>query len=706
MQEIRQTESAECGLACLLMVASHYGRVLDLRQGRARFPSSGRGVTLKALVEMANQLGLQARALKAEPDQLAELACPAILHWDLNHFVVLISVRKGVCTLIDPALGKRTLNLLELAQYFTGVVLELRPGPDFIQEKRATRLTVLQMLGSVHGLKSAFVLVIGLSFALQIFVSIMPLYLQWVIDQVLLANDVNLLLTLSVGFALLLFIQISAQFVRSRTLIYLAHRLGQQWVSNLFAHLIRLPLAFFEKRTLGEVTSRLDSMASVQRSLSTNIVEVLVDGVMATITLAMLCFYSFNLTLISMLAIAAYLTFRTLAFHRFKRETEKQLENDASHQSYLLECLRAIAPIKAGNFETTRQLGYFAALNASTNSQIRIAQLQLNYNSINQLLFGSERLLIIAVGAHLAMQNQFTIGMVIAFLAYKDMFVQRMTNLIDKGFELGMLKVHTQRIADIALEAKEVDDDLALGLAAHADVHTPPSLELKSLCFRYGQGDPWVISEINCSISAGENVAIVGASGCGKTTLMKVMLGLLQADAGEIHVNKQPISQFGRQLLREIAGVVLQDDQLFAGTIAHNIALGADAINMDRVCEAARLAGILLDIQAMPMRFESLIGDMGAALSGGQKQRIVLARALYRQPKILFLDEATSHLDLDNEKWVSQAIAGLNMTRIVIAHRPETIAAADRVLVMESGRIVREYRPTELGKPTLARAAA
>jgi ATP-binding cassette subfamily B protein RaxB len=289
----------------------------------------------------------------------------------------------------------------------------------------------------------------------------------------------------------------------------------------------------------------------------------------------------------------------------------------------------------------------------------------------------------------LALENLFSVGMLIAFLAYKDQFAQRMAGLIDKGVEFRMLRLHGERLADIVLS--EPEETESLPEVVLPDV--PPAIEVENLSFRYGESEPWVIRHCSFRIEPGESVALVGASGCGKTTLVKLMLGLLTPTEGRIRIGGLDIQQVGPRNIRAIVGAVMQDDQLFAGSIADNIAFFDPHCDQARIEAAARLAAVHDDIAAMPMGYHSLIGDMGSSLSGGQKQRVILARALYRRPKLLFLDEATSHLDVMRERLVNDAVKRLRLTKVIVAHRPETIASADRVLVMEAGRIVQDIRP-------------
>ena len=689
MEAVLQSESSECGLASLAMVANRHGQKLSLRDLRQRFPLSLKGANLSRLVTVAGQLGFQCRPLRLDLEELNQLKTPCILHWDLNHFVVLAKVGKKRVTILDPAFGKRELSYAEVSDHFTGVALELTPSTEFKPQKAAPSISIRQLTGRVTGLWRALSLILALSVALQVFVILAPFFMQWVVDQVLVSADRSLLNVLGLGFGLVLLLQVSIGLLRGWAVVYLSTRLGLQWMGNVFSHLLKLPLDFFEKRHLGDITSRMGSVQTIQRTLTTSFVEALIDGLMAVVTFGMMLLYSWKLALVTLLAVGLYLGLRALAFRPVREGTEQQLVAGAKQQSHLLESIRGVQSVKVAGRETARRSTYFNLMNDTVNRDVWLAKLGLGFNTASQLIFGAERIAVIWIGAVLAMQNLFSVGMLIAYLAYKDQFAGRIGGLIDKWIEFRMLRLHGERLADIVLAQPEIVDE-------HHFEQAPPSstrLEISDLNFRYAEGEPWVLQACSFTVEEGESVAIVGPSGCGKTTLVKLLLGLLKPTQGTIAVGGHDIAKLGPHNYRQMVGAVMQDDQLFAGSVAENIAFGEEGFDSERIEAAARLAAVHDEITAMPMGYHSLIGDMGTTLSGGQKQRVILARALYRLPRILFLDEATSHLDVERERLVNEAVRQLKLTKVIIAHRPETIASADRVLVMQGGRIVEEHRP-------------
>jgi ATP-binding cassette, subfamily B, bacterial CvaB/MchF/RaxB len=686
MRPILQVEASECGLASLAMVAGAHGLHVGLPELRRRFPTSLKGARLEQLMRIAQQLGLHSRALRLEVAQLPELTLPCLLHWDLNHFVVLVKAGKSRVTIHDPASGERRLRMDEVSRHFTGVALELAPAADFTRQRAPPRLRIRQLTGHINGLWPALAQLLALSMALQAFVVLTPFFMQWIVDQVLVSADRDLLAVLVIGFSLALPLQVGIGLLRGWAVTHLSARLGLQWMGNVFAHLLRLPLDFFAKRHLGDISSRLGSVQAIQKTLTTGFIEAIIDGLMALATLALMLLYSWKLALVTLLAVALYLAIRMLAYRPLRERSERQLVAGARQQSHLLESLRGMQSLKVAGEEAQRRGAYDNLMVETVNQEVRLARMGLGFSAASQLLFGAERIAVITIGAVLAMRNAFSVGMLIAYLAYKDQFAQRMAGLIDKYIELRMLRLHAARLADIVLAAPEPQAPQGQTLPDEA------CIEVEGLCFRHAEDDPWLLRDLSFSTRPGESVAIIGPSGCGKSTLVKLLLGLLQPCAGTIRIGGRDLRQLGPQALRSITGAVMQDDQLFAGSIAENISFFDAQHDAARAECAARLAAVHEEIAAMPMGYETLIGDMGSALSGGQRQRIMLARALYRQPRLLLLDEATSHLDIHAERLVSNAIAGLRLTRLIVAHRPETIASCDRVLVLREGKVAQELR--------------
>lgn len=682
LPSILQTEAAECGLACLAMIARYHGHAVDLPGLRQRFSTSLKGVHLARVMAMAGELGFDARPLRLELEELPQLRTPCILHWDLNHFVVLKRATAKEAWIHDPARGVRRMPIAEVSKHFTGVALELVPRPDFrpIEARQSTSLRGLT--GRVAGLKRALAVILSLALALEVFALVGPFYLQWILDQVLVSADRDLLNLLGAGFAAIVVFQALFTAARAWSVTWLGSMVNVQWAANLFGHLMRLPLDWFEKRHVGDIVSRFGSIQSIQQTLTTSFVASMLDGLMAAVTAAVMLFYSVRLSLLVLAGFVVYAALRWWTFGPLRRAQEEQIVHAARQQSELLESIRGVQAIKLANKQPERLARYANAAVDTTNRGIAIQRIGIGFGAVNLALFGLLRIALLWWGARLALDGAFTAGMLIAFAAYADQFTTRAASLIDKAVEFRMLRLHAERLADIALSPPESSVD-----ARYQGSEPEASIELRNVGFRYAEGEPWILRHCSMRIEAGESVAIVGPSGCGKTTLVKLVLGLLAPTEGEVLFGGIDIRRLGLAHYRSLVGAVMQDDQLFAGSIADNIAFFDPDATAARIEAAARLAAIHDDIAAMPMGYQTLVGDMGSSLSGGQKQRLILARALYRKPRMLVLDEATSHLDIERERQVSSAIHRLRITRVVIAHRAATIAGAQRALLVANGAL-------------------
>lgn len=693
LPSILQTQGTECGLACLGMIAGYHGFHSDLASLRQQFAISLKGATLTHLIRIARQMHLESRPLKLGLDGLGQLKLPCILHWNFNHFVVLKAVGTKSITVHDPAAGVREITLATVSESFTGVALELWPSPLFKPREQRQAIKLRSLMGRASGLGRSFAQILLLAAALEVFALVSPFFLQWVIDNVIVSGDRDLLATLALGFGLLMLMQNAVSAIRSWVIMYMATTLNVQWRANVFTHLIRLPVEYFEKRHLGDTVSRFGSVDQIQHTLTTSFLEAILDGVMATVTLVLMFVYSQLLGWIAVGAMALYALTRWIWYRPLLKATEEQIIHAAKQQSHFLETIRGVKAIKLFQRQDERRASWLTLLVDQVNADLRKQKLQLLAQTLNGLLFGIENILIVWLGARLVLSGDFSVGTLMAFYAYKGQFGTRVGSLIDKLTEVRMLQLQGERLADIVLTAPE---ELHGSGTASAAVAADAAIEVSNLRLRYAEHEPYVLDGVSFRIAAGESVAIVGASGCGKTTLLNVLLGVLPASEGRVTLGGVALEQVGIDSLRRVVGTVLQDDVLFAGSIAENISFFDPQADPAWVAECARLAAVAAEISAMPMGFNTLVGDMGTVLSGGQKQRVLLARALYKRPRILFLDEATSHLDIAREYEVNASVKGLNITRVIIAHRPETIASADRVIVLDAGKVVQDAAVADL----------
>ena len=673
---VYQTEAAECGLACLAMLACFHGYQIDLGTLRRRYPPSLNGVTLRALIQVAQHLDFVCRPVRFELEHLRQLRRPAILHWDMNHFVVLRAVtRKGI-VVHDPACGQKFFPMSEASKHVTGVALEVTPAEGFSPRNERTRLPFsvfwTQLTGSGHALAQIF----ALSVLLQLFVLAGPFYMQLTIDEVIARGDVDLLVVLAIGFAFLALMKAAAGALRSSILLVLQNVIQFQLGGRLFRRLLRLPISYFEKRHIGDVLSRFSSLQPIRNLLAEGLIAALLDGMMAILTLIMILIYSPQLAAVVLTAVALYAIVRLMLYRVLWRRSESLIQSQAKENSTFIETLRGIQTLKLYNHENEREGQWLNRYADVVNANVSLGRAKIAFSVINDVIFGLETVITIYLAARLALNNALTIGAIFAFVSYKQNFTEKTIQLIEKAVDFRILGLHLERLSDIALTAPERGYDRPLVYTREIQ----GDIELRNVCFRYSESDPFVLEDVNLRIEPGEFVTIMGPSGGGKTTLVKIMLGLLQPTAGDVLIDGIPLDTLGPRVYREQVAAVMQEDQLLSGSVADNISFFDNEFDREKMIACAQLAGIHDEIMAMPMSYNSLVGDMGSSLSAGQKQRLLLARALYRKPRILFLDEGTAHLDLQNERSINESLQKLRITRISVAHRPDIASGADRVV--------------------------
>lgn len=682
-----QMEACECGLASMAMVAAFHGSGLKLADIRRDLPTSRKGLTAHGLVKIADALGLIARPVKLDLDELHHLQLPCILHWDMDHFVVLRSLYRGGAVLHDPAIGVLRVSMKEFGRHFTGVAIECEPSSHFSRQQ-SHDTGIREWLSNVPGLWSGLGHIVLLTFFLELLAIFTPVLLQWIVDDALPVKNVSLLNGLALGFALLVIIGATLEIIRGWLAAVASTDLNLRWSGRVLTHLLRLPISYFERRHAGDIMSSFGSITTVQKTFSTGFIEALVDGAMAVGTLAMMAWYSLTGAGLALGMVILYGLFRLMLQGRLRQAWSEQIAQTARQQSHFLETLRGIQGVRLFGRADQRHRGWANLAAAQTNAELNVQGLQISYTAAQQLMFGLLRVLVIWFASWTILRGSVTLGMLFAFLAYLDQFTRRAAALLDRLLELTLLRLHIDRVSDIMLTPVEPSGP-AVATMRPEHVQSPPLLQLRQLEFSYAFDDAPVLNCIDLDVAPGECVALVGSSGSGKTTLVKLMLGLLEPTRGEIRVGGVPLTEIGVARFREMVGTVMQDDLLFTGSLADNICFFDPEPDTDWMIDCARQAAIHSDIENMPMQYATLTGEGGSGLSGGQKQRILLARSLYKRPRILVLDEATSHLDVANERRVNDAIKSLALTRIIVAHRPETIAMADRVVEVANGRIAK-----------------
>lgn len=673
---IHQTETAECGLACLAMICGHFGKNIDLIYLRRKFNLSARGATLAGINGIAEQLGMATRALSLELDELRVLKTPCILHWDFSHFVVLVSVKRNRYVLHDPARGIRYISREEMSRYFTGVALEVWPGSEFQSETLQTRISLRSLINSIYGIKRTLAKIFCLSVVIEAINLLMPVGTQLVMDHAIPAGDRGLLTLISAALMFFILLKAATSTLRAWSSLVMSTLINVQWQSGLFDHLLRLPLAFFERRKLGDIQSRFDSLDTLRTTFTTSVIGFIMDSIMVVGVFVMMLLYGGYLTWIVLCFTTIYIFIRLVTYGNYRQISEECLVREARAASYFMETLYGIPTVKIQGMVGIRGAHWLNMKIDAINSGIKLTRMDLLFGGINTFVTACDQIVILWLGAGLVIDNQMTIGMFVAFSSFRGQFSERVASLTSFLLQLRIMSLHNERIADIALHEKE-EKKPEIEIVAHMG---PISLETNGLSYRYDSQSAPIFSALSLSVAPGESVAITGASGAGKTTLMKVLCGLFEPDSGRVLINGIDIRQIGINNYHRMIACVMQDDRLFSGSIRENICGFAEEMDEEWMVECARASHIHDVIMNMPMGYETLIGELGEGLSGGQKQRIFIARALYRKPGILFMDEATSALDSESEHFVNVAIKNMNITRVIIAHRETTLRTVDRVI--------------------------
>ena len=692
---ILQAESAECGLACIAMVAAFYGRIETLSALRGRFPLSQGGTTLKALIACADSLGFSARPIRCELDEVGRLQIPAILHWSLDHYVVLRRVNKRFAWIADPARGERKIPMSEMSRHFTGVALELTPAPHFERKRSSERVRLGDLWSRLSGFRPFLIQVFVLTFLLQAVGLLTPLANQIVIDDVIGRSDRELLLAVLIGFGSLVIIQTAIEALRGFIQLHAGQRLSIQLSGNLLKHLLRLPTSFFERRHVGDVLSRFGSLLPAQSFLTGGLVGIVLDALMVIPVAVVMFLYSPTLAAIVLINLIVVLAVRAATFPVVRRYAEENLNLSARTDSVFLETVRAARAIKIAGREAERHGLWHNAVADQQNAAFRQGSFGLWGGAGLGLWQGLHALALLYFGALQVIDGHMSLGMFFAFQSYAAQFTGRIGSLIGAFFTFRMLGLHLERLSDIVHADQEVglDGPTCTNRLLRGDI------EVRKLRFRYSENDPWVLDGAELAIRGGESVAIIGPSGGGKSTLLKLLIGIYQPVEGQVLIDGFPMGAIGLRALRDQVGVVMQDDQLLSGTILDNVGFFDAHIDYERAEEACRLAHVHDDIMRTPMGYHSLIGDMGSILSGGQKQRLLLARALYKKPSILFMDEGTANLDPDLERRIMASLSNMEITRIMVAHREAAFYEADRILKVDAG-VVTEVTAAERSRKT------
>ena len=673
---VAASEHNECGLACMAAVSEYLHGEHALVEIRELARHSGRGETLLELRDLAERIGLNARGVGVELSGLKLISKPAILHWDMNHFVVLERTTRRGIVIMDPAAGRMEVPWPEANKSFTGVALELSASARWkVRSDRARKVSVLDFVGPLSMWRNDVTLIIVLSLLMETLVLIAPLQMRMSIDTAVAAADGRLVWVLGIAFGIVLLIQASVSLIRNWASAVFGARFGFELHDRFVRAIHGKPATFFLKHHTGDILSRSRSVSTIQALVTAQLIQALLDAVMSTLMVVVMFVavpvMAAAVLFFGLLNIGTTAALRQAAVNNSRRAVRAAAKAD----SVFLENARAARAIRLFGKEAVRTSVWRNRFVAQTNLELGAARLTMYSGQAAQLTAGLGNVALISIGTYLVLGGSITLGTMMMFFIFKTFFVERLNNCVNYLMELRRVQTHAERIDEVISDERGAEGDQA---SAPFTPGESVRIEVRDVWFRYGNDAPWVLKGVNLRIEPGESVAITGPSGCGKSTLLGVMLGLLEPNQGEVLVNGRNLKTISKADYAKLMGVVMQDDTLFNGTVADNVSFFDAPLDMSRVKSAAAKANIAREIEGMPMKYYSMLAEGAMDISGGQKQRLFIARAIYHDPKLLFLDEATSHLDTDSEQLVSQAIRALKMTRILVAHRKETIATADR----------------------------
>lgn len=675
---VLQSEAMECGLASLCMAMASFGRVLDLTVLRERHPASLRGMSMARLMDIAEKEGFLLSAYEAAPEDLGALRLPGILHWKGQHFVVLTEYRAGKgATVHDPAVGIRRLSWAQFCADYSGAACDLEPLPAMQREVRTERLSIFALVRQTFGYGSMLGKMLLLALLAEGLALVSPLLLQTVVDEVIPVRDDRLLWALAAGFAGLALIKAGLGLVRSWLSMALTGMLAVTMKQMTFGHMLKLPLAWFEKRGVGTVTARFHSLDNIRGVLTDNVLMTLVDSVVAIVMVLVLLVYEWRLALLALAFSGASFLVTLLMYGRYAVAAAEGVAADAEENRALVEAVTAMPAVKMFGQEARQLRGFRRTILASTNRMLDMMRVRAWHSSIEGVLGALGDVAVVAASAYLVLSGSISLGLMFGFYAYRQILADKLHALSASYFQFRVLSVYTNNVADVLLSPAEPDNAGPLPVGAH------PALEFANVQFTYDEADEPALANFSLRVAPGEIVGVTGPSGAGKSTLIKLLTGSLAPQQGAITLGGASLVGVPPKRIREHMAVVLQSDYLFTGTLQDNITMFDPAPDMARVEQAVADAALAAEVADLPAGLATFILGHAPTLSGGQRQRLMLARAFYKDAAVLVLDEATSALDVANEVHVCEAIRRKGLTTLIVAHRQETLARCDRVVRIE-----------------------
>lgn len=686
---ILQDEVAECGLASLAMCFQYNEMNVSLQNLREKYPVSNDGLTMGDLIDICEEEGFIGNLYEAKTEELHQIQLPAVIHWNLNHFIVLTSIRKNKFYVSDPAIGEVEYTLEEFENKYTGYALEIIPDfennyeakrEEWNKSEKQNSLTFSYFLNNSKKFKRSFFYTFSLMMVIQILSMVFPIFTQVIIDEFIAINNKYNMLHFCIAGIGLIFFRFYASILKGWTVIFIGYKWHEYFSQHFFKKIMRIPLGYFNLRGSSDVFSRFNSLQKLKESLTETVVEGLIDGFMVVVTLTAMFFYSIKLSIIVLSFLIIFFIIKHYLYKKDKVFAKKETLSLVKEDHYFLETIRTMESIKNFAIGQERYNGWKKRYLNSTNYSIERSKLKMWSNSIELLINGIEDILILFIGAVYIIDEQITLGMFFSFLAFKSICSMQSKSLISKLYDIKLLGIHLERLSDI--ENAEEEKNL-YGLSEYRNVKIEGTIELKNIYFKHKGCDEYLFKDFSLKIEKGENAVIIGKSGCGKSTLLKIIMGLLPIESGNILIDGIDIENYGLNNFRKQIAVVSQNEKLMSDSIFNNIVFYKKEVDFEKVKFAAQNAHIDDYICSLNMQYETPIDEMSSTISGGQSQRILIARALYRNPKILFLDEATSALDIDTERKIIKSIKSLGITRLSIAHREETIKMADKIIDLD-----------------------
>jgi ABC-type bacteriocin/lantibiotic exporter with double-glycine peptidase domain len=688
---VQQLTATDCGAASLAMVLGYHGKTVPLDEVRYVVGTDRDGTDALALLRGARWYDMRGRGVSAELEALHKLPRASILFWQFRHFVVFDRLTRNGVRIVDPASGPREVPMDQFRKAFTGVALILEPGDQFegTDSQRKSPLWRYFRQALVH--TRLFTRIIVMSVVMRLFALALPILTGVVVDRVIPHGDYDFLQVIVLGLATLVVFQFLSEMVRAHLNLHLRTQLESEMTLNFVDHLVELPYEYFQQRTTGDLMVRLSSNARIRDIVTASALSALLDGSLVIVYLILLSIVSPGIAGLTVILGGLRVVLLLAISKRQKDLTAQQLEVTSRSQNYQVEMLSGMETLKSMGAEQRAAESWSNLYVDTLNVSLRHGRLMAWFNAAIGALAMASPLLLLGYGGFLVLEGQLSLGSMLAMNALAAGFLGPLGNLVSTLTQFQTLSSYLDRIQDVFDTAPEQNKS-----AVRKSGPLSGRIRVEDVSFKYGPLAPPVVREVSFEIEPGDFVAVVGRSGSGKSTLSKLLVGLYQPTSGKIFYDDTPLELLECRSVRSQIGVVTQANHLFAGSIRNNISLTDTGMHLEQVIAAAKLACIHDDIVAMPMGYETIVATRGLSLSGGQRQRLALARSLVSRPRILLLDEATSNLDAVTERQVQEQLHALSCTRIVVAHRLSTIKSADKILVMEDGRIVEAGHHEEL----------